>query len=314
MIGNDDRRLVEWQVGSQHRPTPLVANVLIVDDDARSRYALERTLEDPGLNLVTVSSGREALRRLLEEDFALILLDVRMPGMDGYETAALIRQREKTRPIPIIFLTAIDKDEVHIFRGYTAGAVDYVFKPAEPLVLKSKVAVFVDLYRKTELVRREEALKRQLEHENLIARIERERAEHALRAAEERQSLILDSLPVALYTAAFAPRFAGPRFLGRRIERLGGFPPSRFDDDGTFWAERIHPADRDRVVADVAAITTEGAFATEYRWRCADDSYGIFLDRASPSRGGCRSSSSRPRRWMRSAGSRAASRTTFPIC
>jgi signal transduction histidine kinase len=280
MISAEDRRFVEIPQVSERRPETLIANVLIVDDDGRSRYALERTLEDPGLNLVTVSSGREALRRLLEQDFALILLDVRMPGMDGYETAALIRQREKTRSIPIIFLTAIDKDEVHIFRGYTAGAVDYVFKPAEPLVLKSKVAVFVDLYRKTEIVRREEELKRRLEHENLVARIERERAEHALRAAEERQSLILDSLPVALYAAELGPRYAGPRFIGRRIEHLTGFSRINFDDDGTFWSERIHPADRDRVLADVASIATESSFATEYRWRCTDDSYGIFLDRA----------------------------------
>ncbi len=265
---------------TERPPDPPVANVLIVDDDARSRYALERTLEDDGLNIVAVSSGPEALKRLLKEDFALILLDVRMPGMDGYEAASLIRKREKTRHIPIIFLTAIDKDEVHIFRGYSAGAVDYVFKPAEPLVLKSKVGVFVELYRKTEMVRREEELKRQLERETFIARLERERAEHALRAAEERQSLILDSLPLALYAAPAVEPFAGPSFIGPRVERLTGFVPAQFNCGDGFWTERIHPADRDRVLADVARIATDGAFATEYRWRLADDSYGTFLDRA----------------------------------
>ncbi len=265
---------------AERAPGAPVANVLIVDDDARSRYALERTLEDDGLNIVAVASGPEALKRLLNEDFALILLDVRMPGMDGYETASLIRKREKTRHIPIIFLTAIDKDEVHIFRGYTAGAVDYVFKPAEPLVLKSKIGVFVDLYRKTEMVRREEELKRQLERETFVARLERERAEHALRAAEERQSLILDSLPLALYAADAAEPFAGPSFIGPRIERFTGFPAGRFGRDDGFWQERIHPADRDQVLADIARIATDGAFATEYRWRGADESYSIVLDRA----------------------------------
>ena len=261
-------------------PAPPVANILVVDDDARSRYALERTLEDPSLNIIAAESAEEAFKWLLGVDFALILLDVRMPGMDGYEAAALIRKREKSRHIPIIFLTAIDKDEVHIFRGYSAGAVDYVFKPVEPLVLKSKVAVFVDLYRKTEAVRREEEMKHRLERENFTARIERQRAEQALRASEERQTLILDALPLALYTAEFAVPFSGPRFIGPRIERIAGFPPSRFDGEGTFWAGRIHPTDRDRVLADIARIASEGSFATEYQWRRADATYGVFLDRA----------------------------------
>src|SRR5690606_29721694 len=117
--------------------------------------------------------GRSALRALMEDDFAVILLDVFMPEMDGYETAALIRQRPHTARIPIIFLSAVNKETEHLMRGYAMGAVDYVFKPVEPAVLKSKVAVFVDLY----------LLRRQIE---LQARAEQELREAKLRAETER--------------------------------------------------------------------------------------------------------------------------------
>jgi PAS domain S-box-containing protein len=124
------------------------SNILIVDDQEENLLALEAVLEPLGQRLVRARSGEEALRRLLEDDFACILLDVQMPDMDGFETAEFIKQREKTRNIPIIFLTAIDKEAQQVFRGYTVGAVDYIFKPFDPEVLRSKVSVFVDLYEK----------------------------------------------------------------------------------------------------------------------------------------------------------------------
>src|SRR3954467_6907362 len=124
------------------------SNILIVDDQEENLLALEAVLEPLGQNLVRAGSGEEALRRLLDDDFACILLDVQMPDMDGFETAEFIKQREKTRNIPIIFLTAIDKEAQQVFRGYTVGAVDYIFKPFDPEVLRSKVSVFVDLYEK----------------------------------------------------------------------------------------------------------------------------------------------------------------------
>src|SRR5688572_25743784 len=104
-------------------------NILIVDDRPENLLALEAILEPLGQNLVRANSGREALKHLLTEDFALILLDVQMPGLDGFETAALIKQRERSRYIPIIFVTAISKSESFVFQGYSAGAVDYIFKP-----------------------------------------------------------------------------------------------------------------------------------------------------------------------------------------
>ncbi|MDP8942756.1 MAG: SpoIIE family protein phosphatase [Actinomycetota bacterium] len=132
------------------------ANVLIVDDHPENLLTLEAVLEPLGQNLVRASSGEEALQRLLKDDFALILLDVQMPGLDGFETAEYIKRREKTRHIPIIFLTAISKDAEQVFRGYAAGAVDYVFKPFDPLVLRSKVSVFLDLDAKTRALRESE--------------------------------------------------------------------------------------------------------------------------------------------------------------
>jgi signal transduction histidine kinase len=124
------------------------ARVLAVDDDARSLTALQGLLSDMPLHVVIAKSGEEALRRLLKEDFAVILLDARMPGMDGFEVARLIRERERSRDTPIIFLTGAYEDTPSMTRGYEAGAVDYIVKPLRPEILKSKISVFVDLYRK----------------------------------------------------------------------------------------------------------------------------------------------------------------------
>jgi PAS domain S-box-containing protein len=154
-------------------------NILLVDDRPENLLALEAILEPLGQNLVKAYSGEEALKQLLRDDFALILLDVQMPGIDGFETAALIKERERTRCIPIIFVTAISKDEKYVFQGYSSGAVDYIFKPVHPEILKSKVSVFVDLWKKTEEVRCQSALLRESERLNQ----ERER-DHALNELE----------------------------------------------------------------------------------------------------------------------------------
>ncbi len=131
------------------------ANVLLVDDKPDNLLALEAMLDDLPLNLVRASSGEEALRHLLQRDFATVLLDVQMPGMDGFDTATLIRERKRTRHIPIIFVTAINRTEAHVFRGYSVGAVDYMFKPLVPEVLQAKVMVFVELYLKNEEINRQ---------------------------------------------------------------------------------------------------------------------------------------------------------------
>ena len=138
--------------------------ILIVDDRPENLLALEAILQGLGHELIKAHSGEEALKRLLSEDFALILLDVQMPGMDGFETATHIKQRERTRDVPIVFLTAIDGEAHQAFRGYAAGAVDYLSKPFDPWVLRAKVGVFIELYeRRRELANQADELRRQLE-------------------------------------------------------------------------------------------------------------------------------------------------------
>jgi two-component system, cell cycle response regulator len=123
-------------------------NILIVDDRKENLIAMEALLENPELTIIKAESGNQALGLLLEFNFALVLLDVQMPEMDGFEVAELMRVKEKTRNIPIIFVTAINKEEKYVFKGYETGGVDYLFKPINPHVLKSKVNVFLELYRK----------------------------------------------------------------------------------------------------------------------------------------------------------------------
>lgn len=136
-------------------------NILIVDDRPENLLALERLLKRPDLNIIRATSGNDALAMVLEHDFALILLDVQMPDMDGFETAELMRENDETKRIPIIFVTAISKEQKYVFKGYDAGAVDYLFKPLDPDILKSKVNVFLELHKqKTSLEKMNEELRK----------------------------------------------------------------------------------------------------------------------------------------------------------
>jgi signal transduction histidine kinase/CheY-like chemotaxis protein len=170
-------------------PTPAPVNILLVDDRAENLLALEAMLEPLGQNLVKAQSGEDALKYLLRQDFAVILLDVQMSGMDGFETAELIRGRDRSKHTPIIFLTAIDASDMHVSRGYQVGAVDFLLKPIVPDILISKVAVFVELGQKTDKISRQadeleatiHALEQQIE--------ERVRTETALRRARDQLEL-----------------------------------------------------------------------------------------------------------------------------
>src|SRR5207253_998244 len=146
-------------------------NILMVDDSATNLLALESILRAPDRKLIRANSGDDALRYLLDNEAAVVLLDVYMPGIDGLQTAALIRGREKSRDIPIIFLTANTTGHTHLSRRYSLGAVDYIVKPIDPAVLRSKVAVFVELFKKTRQVKRQAELleekNRELENANL---------------------------------------------------------------------------------------------------------------------------------------------------
>jgi signal transduction histidine kinase len=144
------------------------ANILLVDDNPKNLLALEAILENLGQNLVRANSGEEVLKCLLKQDFAVILLDVQMPGMDGFEVARLVRERERSSHTPIIFLTAISKSDEHIIKGYSLGAVDYLLKPIVPEILRAKVSVFVELYNKTEEVKLQQLARKEAEVANRL--------------------------------------------------------------------------------------------------------------------------------------------------
>src|SRR5205814_10595750 len=151
-------------------PTPRgKVNVLIVDDDATKRLALRTILAPLNENVVEASSGADALRQLLRNEFAVVLLDVRMPIMDGFETAQLIRQRPRSELTPIIFVTALDQAETDMGRGYNLGAVDFVFAPVVPAIMRAKVTVFVELYRAQQELRRYRTQLETLVEERTIA-------------------------------------------------------------------------------------------------------------------------------------------------
>jgi signal transduction histidine kinase len=195
------------------------ASLLLVDDHPENLLALESLLDPMGYDLHRATSGEDALRKVLRNDFAVILLDVQMPGMDGFEIASLIKTRPRSRSTPIIFVTAINKDRAYVFHGYDVGAVDYLFKPLQPEILRGEVRAFVDLFHKTEQVRRQE----QLLHEAAVR--ERElshRAEMLASQAKTRQ--IIESVQEAVVTFGEDRRIdlfnpAAARMFGRSAPR-----------------------------------------------------------------------------------------------
>ena len=255
----------------------LRAKVLIVDDDERNAFAAAEALEDLGHELIIARSGAEALRCVLDHDFAVILLDLHMPGMDGYETAAMIRSRKKTSRTPIVFVTAIFRDEAHVFQAYSAGAVDVVFKPVDPFILRSKVSVLADIYLKTEEARRLAEHRQWLLEENARIQAAKARTERALRRSEAQQDAILKSLPIVFHARGAAPPFA-PVFVSAAVEAITGFPSERFVSEPDFGVSRIHPDDLKRVIDTVSDTTRTGAYACEFRWRCADGEYRWLSD------------------------------------
>jgi PAS domain S-box-containing protein len=211
-------------------------DILLVDDRPENLLALAATLESPDLRIVNAESGNEALSRTLDHDFALILLDVQMPGMDGFETAELLRARPRTRHIPIIFVTAISKEPQHVFRGYESGAVDYLFKPLEPRVLRSKVWGFVQMHRQRKEL---EAARRKLER--TVDRLTE--SESRLRESEEKYRLLVENA----HDAVVILRGDQILFHNRRTEELSGH--GREALKAMAFAALIHPEDRERVLA-----------------------------------------------------------------
>jgi PAS domain S-box-containing protein len=246
-----------------------MTSILLVDDRPENLLALEAILEPLGQNLLYAHSGEEALRQLLQHDVAIILLDVQMPVLDGFETATLIKQRERTKHIPIIFVTAISKDEEHVFRGYSAGAVDYVFKPFSPQVLRSKVAVFIELHEKTEQLRQQaEQLK-----EQELADLRRE--------SEERYRFLAEAQPDQIWTALPNGELD---YVNQRA--LDYFDSSFSELVAAGWTDVTHPEDLPRLVQLwQQSLDTGNPYENELRLRrAADESYRWHLTRAVPMR------------------------------
>ena len=209
-------------------------NVLLVDDQPANLLALEAMLQGLGQNLVQAGSGREALKWLLTHDAAVVLLDVKMPDMDGFETATLIRERDKSRHTPIIFLTAADRTQTEAVRGYAVGAVDYLVKPVVPEFVRSKVAVFVELARKSELLRRQ-------------ARLLQESEQAARELAEARAELVRDLEHKNRELESFS--YAVSHDLRAPLRRIESFARAvqesqseRLDDHGRRYLDRVREA------------------------------------------------------------------------
>jgi PAS domain S-box-containing protein len=242
------------------------ANILLVDDRADKLLAMEAIVSSLGQNIVKARSGKEALRQLLHMDFAVILLDVSMPVMDGFETAALIRKRPSSEHTPIIFVTSINNSENHIAQGYSLGAVDYMLTPIIPDVLRSKVAVFVELHKKSELIKiQAEELRRTEEskHQRELADVE-DRLE-----AETRRNrfftLSIDLLAIASFDDYFIQ-------LNPVWENVLGFTAHELRSKSLL--EFVHPEDRTATAEQLIHLKMGSAAGYfENRYRCKDGSF-----------------------------------------
>ncbi|HLS85224.1 MAG TPA: response regulator [Burkholderiales bacterium] len=233
------------------------AKILIVDDEPKSLYALQELLASLGQELMVAASGEEALKLVLRHDFAVILLDVRMPGMDGFETAKMIRGRERSRRTPIIFLTAQADEMNSMFRGYAVGAVDYLMKPVVPEVLKSKVAVFVELFMATARLRAsEDKLRRLAAH--LISVREEERT-HIAREIHDELGQVLTGLKMEV--GWLARRLKEPALL-EKTESM-----SKLIDSSVQTVRKIATGLRPEMLDDMGLIAAVAWQAKEFQKR-----------------------------------------------
>ncbi|HEX6766864.1 MAG TPA: ATP-binding protein [Polyangiaceae bacterium] len=261
--------------------TPLVdrderVDVLLVDDRAEDLVAMTTILEGPLYNIVTARSGPEALKRLLEQDFAVILLDVLMPSMDGFELASMIKKRERSKDIPLIFLTAAGSDITKIYRGYELGAVDYLPKPVDPDVVRAKVAIFAELFRRA---RRLDAQGRALRE---AERRERELQITELKlAAERRFTNLAEAIPEIVWTAGPAGDLV---YANRRFVEYTGMDLDAARGDG--WLSAVHPEDVAQCISAWREAVARGTvYEGEFRLRRgSDEVYRWHLGRAVPER------------------------------
>jgi PAS domain S-box-containing protein len=252
-------------------------DILLVDDRPENLIALEAVLKSPQYNLIKACSGNEALKYLLDNDCALILMDVQMPGIDGFETAEYIKKGERSKYIPIIFITAINKDERFVHLGYKTGAVDYIFKPFEPEILKSKVDVFVELY-KSKLQIKEQA---QRLHESDVRDRERALAQLELRSlrrdqiAQKKYRELVDGINHGIIWAADAQTLSFS-FVSDTAERLLGFPSELWYSDAGFLGKNVHPDDHEIFQRALRSARLNKDVSLEHRLIKSDGSVAWF--------------------------------------
>ncbi|WP_437632919.1 ATP-binding protein [Sorangium sp. So ce854] len=254
---------------------PATTSILLVDDQPENLTALRGILGDESYRLVTAGSGKDALLRILSEDFAVILLDVRLPDIDGFEVASLVKQRERSRHTPIIFLTAATDDLSAIYRAYAVGGVDYLLKPLEPEVVRAKVAVFVELHRRGEQIKEQAELLRKAEQRRRDAEVEELR-----RAAQARYQNLADAIPQCVFTAKLdgGIDYVSSRWLeytGLAFEALRGWG----------WQAAVHPNDLNQFVGKWRRCLESGEpFQGECRLRSVHGAYRWHLCQAVPER------------------------------
>lgn len=236
--------------------------LLLVDDRHEDLEVLRLILDDPGYTLVTATSGQEALRHLLVEDFAVVVLDVLLPGMDGFEVATLIRSRERTKHTPILFLTAAGGEMGFIYQAYAVGGVDYMSKPIDPRVLKAKIGVFAELFRKDRRIRE------QAEQLRLADQRQKEMELAELRrSTEKRYRNLADAVPAIVWTARPSGDLV---YANRRWTEYTGLDRDRTLSWG--WLKALHPDDLAGFEADWRrALTQESELSAECRVRRGED-------------------------------------------
>lgn len=248
-------------------------DILIVDDVQANLILFSGILKDEDLNIVTATSGARALELMEQNDFALLLLDVMMPGMDGFELAGRVRSDERWSKIPIIFITAISTDQQHVFRGYEVGAVDYLVKPVEPDVLKSKVRVFVELHRQRQAL---ESFSRELAE--TVDRLKT--SEAALGESEERYRIVAKQTGQIIYDHDLRTDDLG--WWGD-VERVVGHSIEEFQKGGVeFWKGLIHPNDLEQALSAREDARRMGRdYLVEYRLQHKDGRWLYIEDRGS---------------------------------
>ena len=259
-------------------------NILIVDDEPKNLTVLETVLDDPGYRLVRAESADQALLALVSEEFALLILDIQMPGMTGFELAQLIKERKKIAQVPIIFLTAYYNEDQHALEGYSAGAVDYLHKPVNPAVLRSKVAVFAEMHRKSRTLLNEVTERRRAENrlrelnETLEQRVT-ERTE-ALRLSEARFRTLADNISQLAWMAD------ATGWISWYNQRWYEYTGTTFEDmQGWGWEKVHHPDHVDRVVTKWRKSHSTGEpWEDTFPLRGSDGMYRWFLSRAMPIR------------------------------